>query len=109
MNKRLWVVFFALAAGVSGTGMALIQPWGGHGPGMMGWGHGWGWVGALLMGIVWVAVIVGIIALVRWLWAGGPRQGHGAEPSPLDILKARYARGEINKEEFEQKKKDLGS
>jgi putative membrane protein len=65
--------------------------------------------GVLLMVAVWALAIAGIVALVRWLQAGGPRRGHGAEPSPLDILKARYARGEINKEEFEQKKKDLTS
>jgi len=85
------------------------QPWGHHGgQGMMGWGHGWGWFGAVMMVILSLAIIVGVVALIRWLWTGGPRRGAGGEQSHLDILKARYARGEINKEEFEQKKKDLG-
>jgi putative membrane protein len=48
--------------------------------------------------------------VVKWLLQQGrsepkgPAQGESA----LEILKKRYARGEINKEEFEQKKKDLG-
>lgn len=75
---------------------------------MMRWGHGWGWPGAVLMVILWVAVIAGIVALIKWLWTGGARGASGGGQSPLDILKTRYARGEINKEEFEQKKKDMG-
>lgn len=108
MTKRLGMASAALAVLLSGAGMAYSQPWGGRGN-MMGWGHGWGWLGILLMVIVWALVILGIVALIRWLWMAGPRRGAAPGPSPLDILKQRYARGEINKEEFEQKKKDLGS
>jgi putative membrane protein len=79
---------------------------GGH---MMGWGYGWGWGGAIMMVVFWVAIIVALVALIRWLWTSGHGKGAAAGQSPLDILKARYAKGEINKEEFEQKKKDLGS
>ncbi len=82
----------------------------GMGPGMMGWGYGMGWLGMILMGLFWVAVIVGIIFLIRWLFVSTGSKGHVAasEDSPLEIVKRRYARGEINKEEFEAKKKDLG-
>jgi putative membrane protein len=82
----------------------------GMGPGMMGWGYGMGWFGMILMALFWIAVIVGIIFLIRWLFVSTGAKGHGvtSEDSPLEILKRRYARGEINKEEFEQKKKDLG-
>ncbi len=82
----------------------------GMGPGMMGWGYGFGWFGMILMALFWVAVIVGIIFLIRWLFVSTGAKGRGAvsEDSPLEILKRRYARGEINKEEFEQKKRDLG-
>ncbi len=82
----------------------------GPGPGMMGWGYGMGWFGMMLMAFFWVAVIIGIIFLIKWLFVSTGGKGHGAisEDSPLEILKRRYARGEINKEEFEAKKKDLG-
>lgn len=38
-----------------------------------------------------------------------PAQGSLEQQTPLDILKARYARGEISKEEFDQIRKDLNS
>lgn len=80
----------------------------GMGPGMMGWGgYGMGWFGSIIMAVFWVAVIVGIIFLIRWLAVSSGYGGRGAGDSPLEILKKRYARGDINKEEFEQKKKDL--
>jgi putative membrane protein len=79
------------------------------GPGMMGWGYGMGWFGPIFMVIFWIAVIVGIIFLIRWLVVStrGGSSSAKAEDSALEILKRRYARGEINKEEFEEKKKDL--
>jgi putative membrane protein len=89
---------------------AQWRGYGGHmGPGMMGWGYGTGWVGMILMAAFWIAVIVGIIFLIRWVVISTVTGGRGArsEESALEILKRRYARGEINKEEFEEKKKDL--
>jgi putative membrane protein len=55
--------------------------------------------------IFWGLIILGLIFLIRWLV--GITKATKVEESALDILKKRYARGEINKEEFEQKKKDL--
>ena len=71
-------------------------------PGMMGWG----WV---FMLVFWVLIVVLIILLIRRLLSSGstPIAGPPQEDSALEILKKRYARGEINKEEFEAKKKDL--
>lgn len=73
-----------------------------HGPGMMGW---FGPFGMLLF---WVVVIVVLIAVVRWIMLTG-RGGSGTktDESALDILKKRYAAGEITKDEFEQLKKDI--
>ena len=81
----------------------------GHGPGMMGYGYGMGWFGPILMIAFWIAVIVGIVFLIRWLVLSVRPGSHGtaAGESALEILKKRYARGEINKEEFEEKRKDL--
>jgi len=81
--------------------------WGMMGPWMMG-GFGWMW----LMPIFWILflglIIWGIVALVRG--AGQPRgfdTSSGHPDSALEVLRKRYARGEINKEEYEEKKKDL--
>lgn len=80
----------------------------GMGPGMMGWG-GMGWFGPLIMVFFWVLIIVLIVLLIRWLVSSShPRTlSSYQEDSALEILKRRYARGDINKEEFEAKKKDL--
>jgi putative membrane protein len=82
----------------------------GWGPHMMGWGGGWYAMifGPLFM-ILFLAVLVAVVViLVRWL--GGPWQG--AMPPhqfpPLDILKERFARGEIDKTEFEERRRVLG-
>ncbi len=78
------------------------------GPGMMNWGSGMGWGWSIIMMAFWIAVVVGIIFLIRWVVLSTDRKSeHRAEESALDILDKRYARGEINKEEFEEKKKDL--
>jgi putative membrane protein len=67
--------------------------------------------GPLFMILVLALVIVVAVLLVRWL--GGPWQAtipHQAPPgrTPLDILKERFARGEINKEEFEERRRVIG-
>ncbi len=73
---------------------------------------GWGWMifGPFMM-IVFIAVaVVVVVLLVRWL--GGPGHGgalHGPPgKTPLDILKERFAKGEIDKEEFEERRRVLG-
>ncbi len=64
----------------------------------------------ILVFLFWIAVIVVILFLIRWLIVStrhhGDRKSEGTD-SALEILKIRYAKGEITKEEFEQKKKDL--
>lgn len=72
-------------------------------------GMGWGWIGlgAIHMVLFWVLVILGIVALVRLL--GGGVRDEAPRDSALDILKARYAKGEITREQFEQMKRDIGA
>ncbi len=66
--------------------------------------YGWGLGGGLMMLIFWVLVVV----LVFWLAKEfGRTSESSSRSSTLDILKERYAKGEIDKKEFEEKKKDL--
>ena len=84
-------------------------PWGvwpGRMLGWCGWG-GLGWFGPIFMLVFWALFIFLIILLIRRLLAWGPAGFRDRSESALDILKKRYARGEIDRDEFEMKKKDL--
>jgi putative membrane protein len=88
--------------------MNMMGNWGEFG----GWGMGFGF---LLMILFWLLIVVGVVVLIRWLLLQS-RAGRdlGAEERPrartaLEILQERYARGEIERDEFEQKKRDLSS
>ena len=75
----------------------MMNGFGGHGWGM---GMGWWW-------------IIGIIVLIAIIWpvAQGINRKNNIPREPgksaLDILKERYAKGEIDKQEFEERKRDL--
>jgi len=77
--------------------------------GYYGYGPGWGYMGewgSIFMIIFWLFVIVGIVALIKGnSFNGGMHHRRGS--SALEILKERYAKGEIERKEFEEKKKDL--
>lgn len=75
---------------------------------MMGFGSGGMWFGWIFMLLFWGLVILGIIAIAKWLIGGAGAGRPSRGQSPLQILEARYARGDIEREEFEQKKRDLG-
>ena len=72
---------------------------------MMGGWNGFGILGWLPMLLFWTLLILGVVALLRYL--DNTTRVSDKESSPLDILKMRYAKGEIDKKEFELVKKDL--
>jgi putative membrane protein len=77
------------------------------GYGFDGGGGGFGWIW-MLGGLL---VMVGFVVLIVWAVGAVSRGGTSREagqPTPLDILRERYARGEITQQDFEQAKKTLG-
>ncbi len=75
----------------------------------MGWCYGphmWGFGGGIFMILFWVAVVVAIVLVVRHV-AKTSHGNQGQAEAPLDILKRRYARGELTKEQFDKMKEDL--
>jgi len=89
------IAFFACAPGPNGPG----GNWG-H---MMGYGYGGGFM--------WLIVLVLVGVVIYFLLQASKSKGSDGSiiETPLDILKKRYAKGEIDKEEFDRKKKDLES
>lgn len=71
---------------------------------------GWGGMGFGMMGMLlfWILLIVAIVLVVKVVQSGGVSQDRKPDRTALDILKERYVRGEIDHDEFEQKKRDLG-
>jgi len=92
----LWLIRSAVL--VQGGG----YDWGMH-P-MWGFWGAWGVGMMVFMLLFWGLVIVGLVLGIRWLISQGK---HSPSDSAVDILRQRYARGEINKEEFEARKRDL--
>ena len=76
---------------------------------MGGFGFGGMWLGGLLMLVFWLFVLGGIVWLVLTLarsQSASPTSAAGQ--TPLELLRVRYARGEITKEQFDQMRRDLG-
>jgi putative membrane protein len=78
--------------------------WGMMGPGMM-YGFGGGMWMMIMMVVFWGLIIWGIMVLARHF--GRDRHTGYYDNTPLEILKRRYAQGEITREEYEEKKKEL--
>lgn len=112
MNSRLTGLMFAGAFALAPVA-ALADNAGegfGHG-GMMG-GGGYMFYGPLMMILVIAAVVAIVVLMVRWIGGTGHMARGGqstpAGKSPQDILKERYARGEMTTKEFEERRKVLG-
>jgi putative membrane protein len=90
----------------SGKGWSIMMGYYGYG--------GMGWIGMIVGLVITIAVIIGLVLLV--VWAVRRMNGNSAQPgsqnqagqSARDIAQARYARGEINREEYQQVLSDLG-
>jgi len=74
-----------------------------HDMGEWGWGMGFGWFFMLLF---WALVILGIVAIAKRITGGN---GSTRSKTALEILQERYARGEIEQQEYQQKRRDLES
>ncbi len=77
---------------------------------MGGFGFGGMWLGGLLMLVFWLFVLGGVVWLVLTLARSqSASQASAAGQTPLDLLRVRYARGEITKEQFDQMRRDVGA
>jgi len=104
---------FGLAAGATGFAAgyssAFAQDADGRYFGPHMWDGGW-W---MFLGPIWMIVVIGaivavVVLVVRWLGGSGPSAPvNGPARTPIDILKERFARGEIEKEEFEERRRLL--
>lgn len=111
---RNWWYFLvrSLAAGFI---TAVVLPSVSWAQGMMagrgGMMDGWGMMSPVMwifMLLLWGFAILGVVCAIRWLVNRGKLGGGRAlTETPLEILKKRYAKGEIGKEEFERMKKEL--
>ncbi len=104
------IIGFSLYLIVALTGCGpMFGPRGRMGPGMMGsWGMGW--FGIIFLILIAILVIVGLIIFLPQLkqkYKVDEVETSSGESNALEILKGRYARVEIDKTEFEEKKKEL--
>jgi putative membrane protein len=112
LNKRLTGILT-----LAGLSFLFLTPAFAHPGRFSNWpmGHwmsdGWamGGIGMIFMLLFWGLIIAGIVFAIRWLVrnTGGRTSGAGTESRALDILKERFAKGEIDRDEFESMKKEL--
>jgi putative membrane protein len=113
MNQNLKIVLIIGGITVAILIISSVVPgflWGWQGYGMMGPGMMGGYGTMFIMPILWIVVlgliIWAVVASVRSSSETGGQDSSKTD-SALEVLKRRYARGDINKEEFEEKKRDL--
>jgi len=114
-NLKLALVIGGIVVAILIVLPLVFEPtWGWHGGGwrmpcplIMG-GFGGGWFMSLFMLLFWGLAIWAVVALVRGTrHPSGPASGSSQPDSALEILKKRYAAGEISKEEYEEKRNDI--
>jgi len=122
MKMDVWIVLgivLAVLLVVALFGGAGMMGFGGFGmgPGMMGgfgmhgfgnqFGFGFNPFGAILLFVFWALIIGGIVLIVVWAARQSGSYAAGSNRRPLDILKERYARGELTREQYEEIRRDL--
>ena len=128
MNRsNIWLKL-GIAAALIATAFLLFGHWGyglmggdrswwpmsqwGHG-GMMAYGGGWGIGSGMGIGMLlyWGVILIAIVLLISGLFSrtNRPDVSEGRSEDAIEILKKRYARGEIDKAEFEAKRRDLNA
>lgn len=90
----------AAAAWAQGPGPGWMHDWG------TGWGWGGMWLGPLFMIVPLALLVALIVVLVRWL-GGGSDDGGRRVRTAREILDERYARGEIDREEYQRRRSDI--
>ncbi len=83
----------------------MMYGFGRYGYGLAHAGTWLSWIGPIAMILFWALFVTAMVLLIRYLVHN--TRSAGRESSALAILRERYARGDITKEEFEQKRKDL--
>ena len=116
-TRLIWIVIaVAIGLGLLAGGFWFSRTgWGmfGYGPGMMGGDFGFGMMngfGGIFMILFWIVIIaLGVWLISSFVSRSNSQTSSGQPPaeSALDILKKRYARGEITKEQFEDMRRDL--
>ena len=109
MTRAIGMAVAALAGAMPrALAQAQDRDWNGWAPPPM-WGMWsvWGLMMMLLMLVFWGLVIAGLAVGLRWLVSRARDPRRDRADAALDILRERYARGEISREEFEAKKRDL--
>ena len=101
-SLRALALTLAAPSSVLAQGRTWAFEWGMH-PMMFMWGAG-GLVMMLMMLVFWGLVIAGLVVGLRWLIGQG---GRTSRDEALEILRQRYARGEIDKQEFDTRRRDL--
>lgn len=115
MNTKRLLNWSAPIMGMNNLGFAsaMAQPARYHDGGMGSWmmgNWGMGWFGMIVMLLFWGLIIAALVLLIRWLIQNTGDKGRSSleeNSRALNILKERYARGEISRAEFEAMKKDL--
>jgi putative membrane protein len=100
------VIFTSHIFLISQSGPALADSGGGFGH--MMWGGGFGMFGGLTMLVFWI-LIIGLVVLAIRGFSDRSGMGGGTETTAEDILQDRFARGEIDEEEYERRKATLGN
>lgn len=97
------MAFTLTTMGMNNTG--VMPMWDGH---MWGMGGGLGWGLMWIVGLFWMVILVAIpIVLIYWFVGGRTRTDEEADDGALTVLRERYARGEIDDEEYEARRAKL--